>query len=369
MIDRRHLQQAFLLLLAAGALFLCYLLVEPFIAPLITASAMAVLFYPLHVRLERRLRGRRGLAATISLLLVFALIVIPAVFLLTTMSREATAAYTALKTKSAAGGGWLEWISDAAAKPLVSLGMPPENAALQIEQFLNDRLESIGGATLRLAQRILSNVAGFLMDSILTLFILFFLFRDGRAIISKTREFLPLDNLVFDRLLAEVGQSVLANLYGVGAVALAQGTLTGILFWGLELRSPVLFGVVAAFASMIPFIGPPIVWVPAAISLAVAGSWGKALILTVAGIGLIGTADNILRPWIISGRVQLHPLLVFISLLGGAQAFGFLGLLIGPAALSVTIVVLEVLRHGLPGRVQPVLAEDLSPEGPGEGVK
>jgi len=140
-----------------------------------------------------------------------------------------------------------------------------------------------------------------------------------------------------------------------------QGSLTGLLFYFTGVHSPVLWGVVAGFCSMIPIVGPPIVWVPVALSFAFMGAWGKAAIITAVGAGVIGTADNILRPWIISGRVQLHPLLVFISLLGGAQAFGFLGLFIGPAALSVTIVIFEVLKQGVPGRAggtQPMPSQD-----------
>ena len=119
--------------------------------------------------------------------------------------------------------------------------------------------------------------------------------------------------------------------------------------WGgwLERAGPRKAGVVAAFCSMIPVVGPPVVWVPAAIGLAIAGAWGKAAVVVFFGVTVIGLADNVIRPWIISGQVELHPLLVFISLLGGTSAFGFMGLFAGPAILSVTIVILEVLKHGL----------------------
>ena len=95
---------------------------------------------------------------------------------------------------------------------------------------------------------------------------------------------------------------------------------------------------------MIPILGPAIIWGPAALVLGLNGSWGKAAILAAFGIGAIGLADNFIRPYVISGRVKLHPLLVFVALLGGAQAFGFLGLFIGPAALSLAVAVFELLR-------------------------
>jgi predicted PurR-regulated permease PerM len=107
----------------------------------------------------------------------------------------------------------------------------------------------------------------------------------------------------------------------------------------------VLWGTVAGIFSMVPILGPPIVWVPASVFLAASGSWGKAAILAAFGAGVIGLADNFIRPYVISGRVNLHPLLVFFALLGGAQAFGFLGLFIGPATLSVAVAIVELLRE------------------------
>jgi predicted PurR-regulated permease PerM len=362
MMDRVHLQQLFLVLLAIGALGLCYVMVEPFLGPIVSAVAMAILFYPLHVQLLRRLAGRENLAASLSLLLVVALVVIPSAWIVMTMSKELAGAYAMLKTRSAADGGWAEWIVHAGSGPLVYFGIDPATADEQVRGFLSERVASISGTLLRLVQGIVSNVAAFLFHAVIALFVLYFLLRDGYRLVGRARELLPLQHAVFDRLIAEVGQSVLANVYGVGAVALAQGSLTGLLFAFVGVHSPVVWGVIAGFCSMIPIIGPPAVWIPVAVSFAFQGAWGKAAIVAGFGAGVIGTADNILRPWIISGRVQVHPLLVFISLLGGAQAFGFLGLIIGPATLSVTIVILEFLREGLPGR--PSGQEAVRPEDP-----
>jgi predicted PurR-regulated permease PerM len=363
-IDRVHLQQLFLVLLAIGALGLCYVMVEPFIGTIVSAVAMAILFYPLHVRLRRRVGGRPNLAASLSLLLMIALVVIPAAWIVMAMSKELAGAYALLKTRSAADGGWAEWIVHAGTRMAVYFGLDPAAADEQVRGFLSERVALISGALLRAVQGVVSNVAAFLFDTVIALFVLYFLLRDGYGVVRKARELLPLPHAVFDRLIAEVGQSVLANVYGVGAVAVAQGTLTGLLFAFTGVHSPVVWGVIAGFCSMIPIVGPPVVWIPAAISFALNGAWGKAAIVAAFGAGVIGTTDNILRPWIISGQVQVHPLLVFISLLGGAQAFGFLGLLIGPATLSVTIVLLEFLREGLlerPGGEQAVRTKDSLP--------
>lgn len=360
-MDRRNLQQLFLLLLAAGCLALCYIIVEPYLAPIVFATAIAVLFYPLHAALLRRMPNRESSAAGLSLLLVVALLVAPSVWITWTVSNELSAAYGSLKTRSVADGGWIEWAIHTGSQPLVYFGVEPGTASNQVRDFLSDRLAGISGTVIRLIQGVVSNIALFLFNAIIALFILFFLLRDGDHILAKARDFLPLQHAVFDRLIAEVGQSVLANVYGVAAVALAQGTLTGLLFYFTGVHAPVLWGVVAGFCSMIPIVGPPAVWVPVALSFAATGNYGKAGIIAGFGVAVIGTADNILRPYIVSGRVELHPLLVFISLLGGAQAFGFLGLFIGPAVLSVTVVLLEVIRHGLPAN-RPPSQQPMPPE-------
>jgi predicted PurR-regulated permease PerM len=364
MIDRTSLQQLFLILLALAALALCIVIVEPFMGPIVSAGALAILIYPLYGAVRRHMPHRKGLAVAISMLLVIFVVALPSAWIVTTLSKELVYTFAALKTKSAADGGWTEWIINAGSRPMVYFGFNPDTADQQVRTFLTDRLQAISGTLLRLIQGVASNVASFLFNAVVALFVLFYLLRDGNRLLAKTRDFLPLQHAVFDRLIAEVGQSVIANVYGVGAVALIQGTLTGLLLYFVGVHSPVLWGVIAGFCSMIPIVGPPIVWAPVALAFAFTGNLGKAAVVAAVGAGVIGTADNILRPWIVSDRVQLHPLLVFISLLGGAQAFGFLGLFIGPAALSVTIVIFEFLKQGLPAKTpgeQPVPSENRLP--------
>ncbi|HEU4389023.1 MAG TPA: AI-2E family transporter, partial [Blastocatellia bacterium] len=129
------------------------------------------------------------------------------------------------------------------------------------------------------------------------------------------------------------------------AVAAAQGTLTSIAFVALGLPSPILWGVVTAMFSLVPMVGSAAVWVPASLILFATGDWIRGLILLAYGAGVIGTIDNIIRPFVMSGRVRLHSLLVFFAVLGGVKAFGILGLFIGPITLAVTMALLEILRE------------------------
>jgi predicted PurR-regulated permease PerM len=144
-----------------------------------------------------------------------------------------------------------------------------------------------------------------------------------------------------------ISPTVIANFYGSVAVAGLQGSLTGLAFWALGIDSPVLWGLITALFSLVPMVGSALVWVPASIVLLLTGHFVKALILLAAGVAVIGTVDNIVRPLIIGKTVRLHPLFVFFALLGGVRLFGVLGLFVGPVILSFTAALLMIVREHL----------------------
>ena len=188
------------------------------------------------------------------------------------------------------------------------------------------------------------NIISFVADAVIAFFTLFFLFREGRSMRERAETVLPLNAAQVERLFTGISNSIVANVYGCLAVGAAQGTLASLAFWVLGLPSPVLWGMVTALFSLVPVMGSAAVWGPAVIILVISGHWWKALILLGWGAGVVGQIDTLVRPYVISGRVKLHTLLIFFALLGGVEAFGVMGLFIGPVVLSVTLVVLEMLR-------------------------
>lgn len=344
LLESKRFQHGFLLALGFATLAVCFAILRPFFMPLIAAVALAILFYPLHLRIFHLIR-RPSLAAGFSVVLVIALILIPAFLLGTAVAREIRQLYEVAASKTAVDGGWAEWTANLLHRAILWAGVESPETEEQIRNALLDRVQSLGGVLLGFTRDLLANFVSLIINAVVTLFSLFFLFRDGSRLKHALARLTPLPPGAFHRLFADIGRSVLANVYGIGAVALAQGGLTALIFTLLGLKSPVLWGTVAGIFSMVPILGPPIVWVPASIFLAASGSWGKAVILAAFGAGVIGLADNFIRPYVISGRVNLHPLLVFFALLGGAQAFGFLGLFIGPATLSVAVAIVELLRE------------------------
>jgi predicted PurR-regulated permease PerM len=341
-------QQIFLAILGLAAFGLAIYIARPFIGPLLAALAIAILAYPVHLKLTRKLRNP-DLAAAVSMLLVILLLVIPAILLGVALINEAQDLYQVVQNKTAQSGDirneLLQWGTNFFHRTLQRFGVQSVETEQQIRDAVVQKVQELGGVALNLGQSIVGNLAELIGSTVINLFALFFLFRDGLKIRQKLIEKLPLKTITARRLFGEIGQSVVANFYGIIAVAIAQGALTGFIFLVLGLPSPVLWGAAGSLFSMVPVVGPTVIWVPAAIFLAAKGLWVKAAILTGFGVGVIGLADNFIRPYVVSGKVDLHPLLVFISLLGGVQAFGFLGLFIGPAIVTLVIVILELLEE------------------------
>jgi predicted PurR-regulated permease PerM len=160
----------------------------------------------------------------------------------------------------------------------------------------------------------------------------------------------PLGANQVDRLCRGVSETIQASMFGMMAVALAQAVLQGTGFWFLGVPGPVLWGTVTVFASLLPVIGAASVWIPAAVWLFLAGSWVKGIVLIAWGVGVVGMADNLLRPYVMSGKVAMHPLILFFALMGGVQAFGMIGLFAGPVIVAVTQTLFELLAEELRGR-------------------
>ncbi len=174
---------------------------------------------------------------------------------------------------------------------------------------------------------------------------MYYLFRDGERMRTAAYDMVPLSGAQAREIFDRTGEVISASVYGVLVIAVIQGVLGGLAFWVLGIPSPLLWGVVMIFLSMIPMLGSFIVWVPAAIFLAITGHWVSAVILTVWGALVIGSVDNFLRPKLVGERTRLHELLVFFSVLGGLQVFGVLGIVLGPVIVAITIALLDVLRH------------------------
>jgi predicted PurR-regulated permease PerM len=334
----------FLLVLAAIALYFCYVIARPFLTPIFLALMIAIVFHPIHVRIESRIR-RRNLAGLTSTLLVLVAFVLPTVILGVLAAREAHALYMVLGQRSAEQGGWNPYAMHFVDRLSEWASHYVNVSAFDLRGTLLRSLEQISHNLFSLGTHFLSNIVSFFVEAIIVFFTLFFLFREGESLKLQLASFLPLRSDQFDRLFTGISNSIVANVYGCLAVGASQGILMSLGFWALGLPSPVLWGLVTALCSLLPIVGSFVVWGPTTMYLFISGHWAKGLILLFWSAAVVSQIDHLLRTWIISQRANMHPLLMFFALLGGVKAFGALGLFIGPVVVSVTLVSLEMLRE------------------------
>ncbi|RYD37989.1 MAG: AI-2E family transporter [Verrucomicrobiaceae bacterium] len=337
--SRSHVRTLVLLGATMLGVYLCYRMAEPFTAALVWAAALGVVFVPLQRWLESRLR-RPNLAATLSVLVIGLMVVVPAIFVGQRMIIEAAKGAQHVETIVKSG----EWRRVLDAQPRWA------PLAERIGQKI-DLPEAVQSLAAWLSSAAGAIVKGSLVQAIgfcLVFYLLFFFLRDRRAAFQALRVLSPLSETEMDRLLNRVGDTIHATIYGTLAVAVIQGILGGLAFWALGLPAPLLWGVVMSVLAIIPVLGTFVIWIPTACFLALEGNWGKALLLVAWGMLVIGTIDNLLRPILVGKRLKLHTVLAFLSVIGGLAVFGGAGLILGPVVLTITTVLLELWPHRTP---------------------
>lgn len=325
------------LLLLACALALGWIL-QPFWGAILWAVIIALLFLPLFHRLLLRLGGRRDLAAGLVLGVVVLIGVLPLTLVAAALAREAAGVYQLIDSGAWAPERSLRALFNALPGWVVDL-----LRRLGVSSF--DSLQrSLAKAAAEGSQLIASRALGvgldtfdFISSLFITLYLAFFLLRDGEALLRTAATGLPLAKSHQRALAVKFSTVVRATVKGSLVVALAQGALGGLAFWVLGVQGALLWAVLMAFLSLVPAVGAALVWAPVAIWLALQGHWAAAAGLTAWGVLVIGLVDNLLRPILVGKDTRLPDYLVMIATLGGMSVFGLNGFVIGPAIAAMFI--------------------------------
>lgn len=335
-------QTRWLAVLAATAiaLYLCWLMLRPFIGVLAWAVVLVIVFYPIHQRLKTRLK-RPGLSAVLSCLLVVLVVVLPLTVLTFAVAEELAKvipnlpAYIGqvMNPETSGIGRVSDWIQR-------RFGVD----TLRSQEFMVDQLRRSGEFMLGFSVSLAGNIISGIVKAFFVVFTMYYLFRDGEKIVRKLPAALPLRREQSEAIIERTQEVVSASVYGVVTIAALQGMLGGIAFWILGIPSPLLWAVLMMFICMIPILGSFLVWVPLSLYLIANGNWTKAVLLLIWGGLVISTIDNFLRPKWIKNQTRLHELFVFFSVLGGISVFGLLGIVLGPVVLAITLGLLQTFR-------------------------
>jgi len=309
--------------------YLLFLIVKPFAVALVFAAVVAVVFHPLQVWFERRMP--RSWASVASTTVVIAVIILPAFAVATGIVHET------IDLASTIGSAPMEKLLAQAHGQAARLG-------LDLDTMVREAAQRTAGQAGQLASRLVSDVWSVFLGLVVALIATFFFFRDGEQALTMAARALPFTSERNAALLRDIGTMINSNIAASLAAASIQGTVGGLAFAWLGLPAPVLWGAVMGFFSVFPFIGAWMVWAPAAVGLAMAGRTWEAMLLVAIGLALVHPVDNMLRPAIVARATHLNGLLVLIGLLGGVQAFGVSGLLLGPVLISVAATWLTAPR-------------------------
>ena len=341
---QRKLSFAFIVILTAVAVYLSFLIARPFLGSIIAAALLAVMTYPLFTLLRRWVR-RRSAAALLTTMTVFVVLLLPAIFVVNTIADEMQVLYGWINQQNPEGERWDAVLRRLTDPPVRWIEQKTGISREQVRSAASAQLQGVSASLLDWAKSFAVNITGTVVDTVIMLVTLFFFLRDGPAILARAGSIVPLDRERYNNLLRTISDSMRANFYAVIAVAAVQSVLGFIGYWIAGLPSVVLWTVMTALFSPVPMVGAGAVWGAGVIYLALSGYWGRAIFLLAYGAGIISLSDNFVRPLVISGRAKMNALLVFFSILGGVQAFGVIGLFVGPIVVSLAIALLQMVTE------------------------
>jgi len=339
--SRRAMQKASFLLVLALTTVAFFWLIASFLMPVFWAAVLATIFFPVQRRYVARFGGRRSLAAIATLLTIVAVVVLPLALVGVAVTGEALQLAEQIKSGAIdlkAPLRYLERMTPIATDYLDRFGLDVEGLTQRLSAAALGISQLIAAGALGIGQDILNVTALFFV----MLYILFFFLRDGSQLVATLIRVLPLGDARERQLLAKFGEVSLATIKGTLVVGVVQGAIGGILFWALGLPAPVFWGAVMAVFSVLPAVGPGLVWAPAAIILLALGAYVKAIILIAGGVVVIGLVDNVLRPLLVGRDTQMPDYLVLLATLGGIAVFGISGFVIGPVIAAFFLVVWEM---------------------------
>ena len=339
-------------LVALGVLgYLLLRMLQPLAGALMSATVLAFLLHPVHARLTHALKHKPQLSAGIITVLTPFVIIAPLSILALIFIRQVGGLIAGFRSGPLSIPGLTGDLASAPViGPIVRLAQQSlPISAEQVQDWVTQTAHAGLQTAASLSGDLVLGVAGTVVEFVLTLFILFFLLLDGRVIIRHVAHLIPMHGERRNTLINNLVSVMKAVVYGTAMTALIQGVLIGIGFAIIGLPSPVVFGALAAAAAFIPVVGTATVLVPAILYLMVVGRWGAAMFLLLWS-GLLALGEQLIRPMLTSRHAEVSALAVFIGAIGGVSAFGFIGFVVGPVLISLTVELVRSASSDLPPR-------------------
>lgn len=341
--SKKRVEWGFMIALLVIVSLAFALLIEPFFGAIVWGVVVAVLFRPVFERLLTHFPGRTNLSAAITLVLIVLLVVVPTILLGMALAQEAATIYLRIEDGGIDFGAVFEsvekslpdWMRAQLAaygyNDIASIRAEIERSISAILEFLLSQLLSVGQGAFQ-----------FILGLGVMLYLTFFLLRDGRALIERIEQMIPLEEEKREILMERFLVVIRATIKGSLIIAIIQGGLGGLVFWALDIRGALLWALLMGVSSLIPAIGTGFVWVPVALFLLITGDIWQGIVLILCGVFVISLVDNLVRPILVGRDTSMPDYVVLISTLGGLQLFGINGIVIGPLVAALFIAIWSI---------------------------
>ena len=308
----------FLVFLFLVIAYFSYKIVQPYLLGMIGAIILAYIFYPVQFRLGKYVQNK-NLLATLMLIIVTLVIIIPIILLGSALLSESFEFYHRFN---------IDKITELMAKYISG----------DLEVYVKQILQNGFSLLLSFLPQFLLSLPQKIMTFFLVVLALFFSFRDGERIVNKTLKMIPLRERYSKQLLENFKITINAILHGLVIVSVLQGVVAMLGFYVFGVDSPILWGIAVAIIAMIPIIGPAVVWVPLVVIKLLTEDYFNAIGLTIYSVIFLSIIlDTLLKPKLMGDKAKLHPVLVFLGVVGGLQVFGMMGAVLGPLVLVIFV--------------------------------
>lgn len=340
-MNDKNLSRYFFIAVLIGTTIVFFRMVQAFLIPILLAAVFATLFYPLYEAFLRVFRRRKNLASFFTCFVLLLGLIAPLYLVADMVAREAINLY------QSAGERIPDLLRRGEAGPLAKLKALPFLRNLRLDQIdwdstLKDAVSSAGSFMATVINKTSRGTIQIVVTLFTTLFTMFYFFRDGKDLLRRLRHLIPLDRQYKNAIATRFASVSRATVKGTMAIALIQGTLSGLTLWIFGVGSPFLWGVVATLLSIIPLIGAWLVLYPAAFIQIATGNLWQGIGILVVTVLVIVNVDNLLRPRLVGQETGMHDLMVFFSTLGGIGMFGPTGFIIGPMVAALFLSMLDI---------------------------
>lgn len=332
LIDKQKFSNLFLIAVLLGILYLSYLLLKPFLIEIGVSAILVTIFYPWYLKLVYWTKGQINISALIVSLLIVLIIVVPLSYLIFFVALEIINIYNSVTADEI-----VNFININIWQNLDFI----DKEILDIQQLVTDSFVSIKEYIIPGATAIVTEITKLVASILIIAFTMFFLFRDGRSLLRRIMHLSPLSNK-YDKLIwmkfREMSFTAIASTF---ITAFAQALTAAVSFWIVGL--PALFlGIVTFLISFVPYIGTAFVWIPVGVYYLIVGELWKGLFILIWGAVVVSFIDNLIHPYLLKGKSEVHPLILFFSIFGGMALMGFWGIVFGPLIVALAVTILHI---------------------------